>query len=92
MPFSSTYSPLPLRSARPIRSESGSVAMARSAPSLRASSIAIAIVLRSSGLGDSTVGKLPSRTVCSGTEIMFSKPHLRSDAGTRRTPAPCSGV
>ena len=48
-------------------------------------------VLRSSGLGDSTVGKFPSMTACSFTMMMFVKPNLRSDAGTRRTPAPCIG-
>ena len=49
-------------------------------------------VLRSSGLGDSTVGKLPSTTACSGTSLTFVKPNLRSEAGTRRTPEPWSGV
>ena len=71
MPFSSTYSPFLLRSATPIRSESGSVARTRSAPSLAARSIAIDMVLRSSGLGDSTVGKFPSMTACSFTMMMF---------------------
>ena len=92
MPFSSTYSPCLLRSATPMRSESGSVANTRSAPSRAASSMAFDMVLRSSGLGDSTVGKLPSTTDCSGTSVTFVKPKRRSDAGTSRTPAPCSGV
>ena len=48
-------------------------------------------VLRSSGLGDSTVGKLPSMTACSFTMITFVKPNFFSDAGTSRTPAPCIG-
>ena len=79
LPFSRTYSPLALRSATPIRSESGSVASTRSAPSREPSSMALAIVLRSSGLGDSTVGKLPSMTACSSTSETFVKPHLRSE-------------
>ena len=74
-----------------MRSESGSVARTRSAPSFAAKSMAIAIVLRSSGLGDSTVGKSPSMTACSFTMITFVKPNFFSDAGTSRTPAPCIG-
>ena len=81
-----------LRSATPMRSESGSVASTRSAPSLAARSMAIDMVLRSSGFGDSTVGKLPSITACSGTSFTFVKPNFLSDSGTRRTPEPCSGV
>jgi len=49
------------------------------------------MVLRSSGLGDSTVGKFPSMTACSFTMMMFVKPNFFSDAGTSRTPAPCIG-
>ena len=53
--------------------------------------MAIDIVLRSSGLGDSTVGKLPSMTACSFTRITFVKPNFFNEAGTSRTPAPCIG-
>ena len=74
-----------------MRSESGSVASTRSAPSFAARSMAIDIVLRSSGLGDSTVGKLPSMTACSFTRITFVKPNFFNEAGTSRTPAPCIG-
>ena len=49
------------------------------------------IVLRSSGFGDSTVGKLPSMTACSSTMMTLVKPNLRSEAGTSLTPAPCMG-
>ncbi len=55
-------------------------------------SMAIDIVLRSSGLGDSTVGKSPSTTACSGTSSTFLNPNFFSEAGTSRTPEPWIGV
>ena len=54
----------------------------------------IAIVKASafSGFGDTTVGKLPSFTICSGTQCTFSKPHIWSERGISIMPVPCNGV
>ena len=50
--------------------------------------LANAIAAGSSGLGDFTVGKLPSTTICSSTQYTFSKPFIFRISGTKRRPVP----
>ena len=70
----STYSPFALRMTQPMRSASGSDAMTMSAFVSFAFAIAIAIAEGTSGLGDSTVGKSPEGTSCSGTWMILVNP------------------
>ena len=82
VPLMMTHSPLSLRQTIAIRSASGSEAITRSAPSLVPSFIPRVMASAFSGFGLTTVGKLPSITICSGTTWMFWKPQLRRHIGT----------
>ena len=77
---------------RPTRSASGSLAITISASIFFANAIAIESASAFSGFGDTTVGKLPSFTICSGTQFTFSNPHSFREEGISTRPAPCSGV
>ena len=89
-PVISSYSPAELRRATPIRSASGSVATTKSAFSFFACSIPSASASPFSGLGDFTVGNLPSPFSCEGT-MEADTPADFNIAGTIRIPVPCSG-
>jgi hypothetical protein len=91
LPVSRTIAPPALRTPTPMRSQSGSVPMMMSAPSLSARSTAIFRAGAFSGLGDLTVGKRPSRTSCSGT-VKKLKPSFFSSTGTSTPPVPCRAV
>ena len=77
----STLKPSPARTIRPTRSASGSEPRMKSAPSLLASSTARAKPSGFSGLGEATVEKLPSMTICSGTQITCFMPSRFSASG-----------
>ena len=53
---------------------------------------AISNALVSSGLGDSTVGKLPSGIFCSSTICTFLNPALFKTSGIRVIEVPCRDV
>ena len=44
------------------------------------------------GIGDTTVGKLPSLIICSGTVNTFSNPHIFNARGINIIPVPWIGV
>ena len=67
LPVSRVILPRSSRTPTPMRSQSGSVPITMSAFFSFASSTAIASAGAFSGFGDSTVGKRPSKTSCSGT-------------------------
>ena len=75
------------RTITPRRSASGSLAKIRSSSSV-ACSTAILKASLSSGLGDPTVLKSPSGTICSLTTFTFSKPCCCNNSGTNRPPVP----
>ena len=81
-----------LRIAAPKRSASGSEASTISAPVSSAFLIASSRAAGSSGLGETTVGKSPLTTSCSGTLMIFVKPILRKASGISFTPVPWIGV
>ena len=91
LPFSISHSPFGLRHTMARRSASGSLAMTRSALSFVPSFMPRVMASEFSGLGETTVGKLPSMTICSGTTWMFWKPHERRASGMMTRPVPCSG-
>ena len=72
----------------PTLSESGSVAITRSALIFLAIFIASSNAADSSGLGDLTVGKFPSGLACSSTIYTLSKPKRFKTLGTRVAPVP----
>ena len=73
-------------------SQSGSVAIRRSASFSLPSFIEYSNALVSSGLGYSMVGKVPSGSSCSFTTYTFLKPLSERILLTRMFPAPLSGV
>ena len=92
LPLMITHSPLSSRHTIARRSASGSVATTRSALSFVPSFIPRVIASAFSGLGETTVGKVPSITICSGTTLMFWNPQERKQSGTITRPVPCIGV
>ena len=92
LPSIRTHSPLLSLQAIPTRSASGSLAITMSASILLANLMASSKASAFSGLGLTTVGKLPSFTICSGTQCTFSNPHNFNDWGINIMPVPCIGV
>ena len=92
LPLSSTILPWRSRTAIPIRSQSGSVPITISAPISSAFLSANVRASGSSGLGDFTVGKLPSGTACSSTMCTLVKPARLSTSGTIVIDVPCKEV
>ena len=92
MPVSTRNLPFFSRTARPILSESGSVATIASAWTLSASSIASVNAFGSSGLGAVTVGKSPFGSRCCSTMLTFVMPASFNMCCTGRLPLPCRGV
>ena len=92
LPFTNTHSPLLSLQAIPTRSASGSEAITMSASIFLAKAMAMESASAFSGFGDTTVGKLPSFTICSGTVLTFSNPHNCNDRGINIMPVPWMGV
>ena len=81
-----------LRTAMPTRSVSGSQPITMSAWSSWAFSMAKAKAAGSSGLGDCTVGKLPSGVAWASNTCTFLKPKRSSAGGTMVMEVPCRAV
>ena len=88
LPLISTHSPLSSLQAIPTRSASGSLAITKSASISLARFTAIVNASAFSGFGETTVGKLPSLIICSGTVYTFSNPHIFNARGISFIPVP----
>ncbi len=78
LPVRSSIAPERPRTATPIRSQSGSVAITTSHFALSAVATAIASASAFSGLGDLTVGNRGSKAICSGTSTTLQPAWIKS--------------